>query len=80
MGYDPNEIIAAFSTFDNDNKGKVSADEMRRALTTMGDKMSEKEVDKFLEEAGGGSSIDYKSFVEKLTKKAVPMTFDDDDE
>ena len=80
MGHDPNEIIAAFASFDNGNSGKVDAEELRKALTTMGDKLSDREFEELHKYAGGMSNIDYKKFVDSFTAKAVPMTFEDDDE
>mmetsp|Transcript_57876 Transcript_57876/g.87266 ORF Transcript_57876/g.87266 Transcript_57876/m.87266 type:complete len:82 (-) Transcript_57876:285-530(-) len=79
MGND-DEIIMAFSTFDNGNTGSIDAEELRRVLTSMGDKMTDKEVDSLIKDAGGGSSVDYKKFVKELNKKAIPVEFDDDEE
>jgi calmodulin len=76
----PDEIISAFSTFDNDNAGSIDADELRRILTSMGEKMTDKEVDDLIKDAGGGSSIDYKKFVKDFCARAVPEEMDDDDE
>jgi len=41
----------AFGMFDTDGSGKVSLQELRLKLTTLGDKMSDEEVNSFLAEA-----------------------------
>ena len=38
------EILKAFNTFDRNDKGVIPADELRKQLTTLGDKLTEKEV------------------------------------
>ena len=62
------EIIGCFQQLDVDGKGYLKADDLRRMLTTMGDKFSDREVDAFLEDAGGGSKVDYAKFVSKMNK------------
>ncbi|KAL3905254.1 MAG: hypothetical protein SGARI_004555 [Bacillariaceae sp.] len=64
------EIIGCFQQLDVDGKGFLKADDLRRMLTSMGEKMSDREVDQFLEDAGGGSKIDYAKFVKKMNKAA----------
>ena len=63
-------IIDAFKALDSDNSGMINAKELRQLLTTMGDKMTAEEVDNLIEDAGGGSSIDYAKLVKKLNKAA----------
>jgi calmodulin len=79
MGND-DEIISAFATFDNEKNGSIDAEELRRILTSMGDKMSDSEVDDLIKDAGGGSSIDYKEFVKAFNVRAVPVEIEDDDD
>ena len=38
------EITKAFNTFDKKDTGSLTVDELRRALTTMGDKLPDKDV------------------------------------
>lgn len=63
-------IIDAFKALDSDNSGMINAKELHQLLTTMGDKMTDEEVDNMIEDAGGGSSIDYAKLVKKLNKAA----------
>jgi Ca2+-binding EF-hand superfamily protein len=75
------EIISCFKVLDTDKKGKISVDDLRHFLTTMGEPMSDSEFDQLVKDAGGGSSIDYAAFVKKLNAKAAEqVAYDDDDE
>jgi Ca2+-binding EF-hand superfamily protein len=67
------DIIDAFRTLTTDGGDKISADDLIRLLTTMGEKWSEKEAEELVEAAGGASKIDYAQFVKKMEAKA----FDD---
>lgn len=64
------EIIDCFRMLDTEGKGYIKADDLRRLLTTMGEKMSDREVDQLLEDAGGGNKVEYESFVKKMNKAA----------
>ena len=44
--YDENEIIKSFQYFDMSNNGQVDINELKRILTSFGNKMSEEEVEK----------------------------------
>jgi Ca2+-binding EF-hand superfamily protein len=70
---DENEIIAAFQSLTSDGGSTIPADDLRRCLTTMGDKFTDSEVDEMIKDAGGGSKIDYAKFVKSFSAKA----FDD---
>jgi len=48
----PNEIQDAFKLFDKQNKGEVSVQEFKHVLTTIGEKLTEDEVDDMIKEAG----------------------------
>ena len=67
------EIIEAFRTLTSDGGTKITEDDLRRCLTTMGEKFSDSEVDQMIKDAGGGSKIDYAKFVKEFSAKA----FDD---
>jgi len=41
----PEEIRESFSVFDRDGTGRISAAELRHVMTTVGEKLSDKEVD-----------------------------------
>ena len=44
------EIIEAFQSFDNSGSGQITVKELKLILTTMGEKMTSKEVDMLLDE------------------------------
>lgn len=56
------DILAAFKVLDIDGKGKISIDDFRRFMTTMGDKMSPDEVEELIKIAkkDGAGFIEYK--------------------
>jgi len=64
------EVIEAFRTLTSDGGSKISEDDLRRCLTTMGEKFSDSEVDEMIKDAGGGRSIDYAKFVKAFSAKA----------
>jgi len=43
-----NELLNAFSCFDEEDKGKISTDELRKWLSEFGDRMSQDEIDRLL--------------------------------
>ena len=45
------EMVAAFRVFDKNKDGYITVDELREALTTMGECMSPDEVDEIFQEA-----------------------------
>lgn len=52
QGIDPEDVIKnAFSCFDEDNKGYVSEERLRELLTTMGDRLTNEDVDEMYREA-----------------------------
>jgi calmodulin len=59
------EIKEAFRVFDRDNDGIISAAELRHIMTTLGEKLSEDEVDEMIREAdtNGDGQIRYDAFV-----------------
>lgn len=75
---DENEVIAAFQTLTSDGGSKITEDDLRRCMTTMGEKMSDSEVDQMIKDAGGGSKIDYAKFVKSMAAKAFDDGKDDE--
>ncbi|KAK3093112.1 hypothetical protein FSP39_011207 [Pinctada imbricata] len=60
------QIREAFKVFDKDNLGYITASELRRIMTTLGDKLPDEEVDEMIEEVDldGDGKIDYLDFKE----------------
>lgn len=57
------EIREAFKVFDRDNNGFISAAELRHVMTSIGEKLTDDEVDEMIKEADqdGDGRIDCKS-------------------
>ncbi|KAL3474600.1 hypothetical protein BJX99DRAFT_231295 [Aspergillus californicus] len=71
-GGDPEaELREAFAVFDRDNSGTIDADELRQVLRSIGEGVSDEDVDDMLREAdvNGDGSIDYQEFVRLMTEK-----------
>lgn len=68
---DEDEVIGCFQLLDPERKGTIKVEELRRIMTNLGDKMTDREVDEMIEDAGGGSKIDYVQFVKKMNQKAA---------
>ncbi|KXN74060.1 calmodulin mutant SYNCAM35 [Conidiobolus coronatus NRRL 28638] len=62
------EFVQAFQVFDKDNSGYISVGELRYVLTSLGDKLTEAEVDELLKgvEIGKDGAINYEEFVKML--------------
>ena len=75
---DSEEIIAAFRSFDNEGSGKISAKDLKLILTSMGEKYTDEQADELIQDAGGGSSINYKKFVKKMNELASPSAEDEE--
>eukprot|EP01121_Diplochlamys_sp_Union-15-3_P016879 TRINITY_DN582_c0_g3_i3.p1 TRINITY_DN582_c0_g3~~TRINITY_DN582_c0_g3_i3.p1 ORF type:complete len:157 (-),score=45.31 TRINITY_DN582_c0_g3_i3:34-456(-) len=66
------DVREAFKVFDKENKGVISATELRNVLTTMGEKLTEEEVDGLLKLVNKGGTVkldDLISILLKPTKK-----------
>lgn len=64
-GTDPEyEILAAFECFDDGKAGTVNADVLREAMTTMGDRFTDEEVDIMFRGAAidRGNDFNYREF------------------
>eukprot|EP00004_Rigifila_ramosa_P010235 TRINITY_DN22039_c0_g1_i1.p3 TRINITY_DN22039_c0_g1~~TRINITY_DN22039_c0_g1_i1.p3 ORF type:complete len:127 (-),score=41.67 TRINITY_DN22039_c0_g1_i1:43-423(-) len=59
--------VDAFRVFDKDNTGRVTVDEMREILSTLGEKLSEAEINDMLKDAPmDGGKIKYEEFTKML--------------
>jgi calmodulin len=65
------ELMEAFKLYDKDGNGSVSAAEFRHVMTTMGEKLTEEEVEEMIINAdmNGDGIINYHEFINlKMTK------------
>ncbi|KAL2888175.1 AP-1 complex subunit gamma-1 [Ceratocystis lukuohia] len=62
------EIREAFKVFDRDNNGFISAAELRHVMTSIGEKLTDEEVDEMIHEADedGDGRIDLKQFIRNV--------------
>ena len=69
------EIREAFKVFDRDNNGFISAAELRHVMTSIGEKLTDDEVDEMIREADqdGDGRIDCKS-IPKDTALFITVT------
>lgn len=58
------ELRAAFEVFDKDKSGTISADELRAMLKSLGDDMTDKEINDIIREADtdGDNNISFAEF------------------
>ena len=65
------DVINAFRTFDKDGNGTIPADELRNVMTSIGDVLSEEEVEEMIREAdiNGDGVIYYEDFVMTMASK-----------
>ncbi|CAG9311064.1 unnamed protein product [Blepharisma stoltei] len=63
------ELLEAFKIFDRDGNGLISASELRYAMTNLGEKLTDEEVNDLLKEADldGDGQINFDEFVRMLT-------------
>ena len=65
------DLIEAFKFWDSDGSGKITVDEIRQALTTLGDVLSEDEINALIKEADPTDIgvIDYEYYSKILFRK-----------
>jgi len=65
------EIIQAFRVFDKDGNGTISSNELRHIMSTLGEKLSDDEIEQMIQEADidGDGYINYEEFVRLMMAK-----------
>lgn len=66
MGKAEEDLQRAFQVFDREEEGVISENELRHALTNLGNVLSLSEVDDLLEGVGERGSVPYSKLVDKL--------------
>ncbi|XP_033763477.1 calmodulin-beta-like [Pecten maximus] len=75
---DLDELAFAFRTFDKDGNGVLDSRELKIALTSLGEVMTEAEVEDLIKSASttGGRYIDFKDFITLITGKPLPEEYE----
>ncbi len=65
------EILDVFKVFDRDGNGMISIDELRHVMKSLGETLSELEVDEMIRDGyiDGDEQINYKEFVKMMFSK-----------
>lgn len=65
------EARAAFKIFDRDNSGTIDAEELRQVMRSLGENVTDQEIDEMIAEADkdANGTIDYEEFVQFLAQK-----------
>ncbi|KAF0414443.1 calmodulin [Gigaspora margarita] len=65
------ELKEAFKVFDKDNNGLISAAELRQVMNSIGEKLTDEEIDEMIHEADvdGDGQINYEEFVKMMKTK-----------
>eukprot|EP01090_Pellita_catalonica_P019787 TRINITY_DN682_c0_g1_i1.p1 TRINITY_DN682_c0_g1~~TRINITY_DN682_c0_g1_i1.p1 ORF type:complete len:142 (+),score=31.35 TRINITY_DN682_c0_g1_i1:45-470(+) len=63
----------AFQVLDRNGDGYVSAKDLTYFLTSVGETMTQSEVQGLIAEVGGGESIDYNALVDMMQKKKLSL-------
>lgn len=66
------DLKEAFRTFDPDTRGVISQNDLRYVLTTMGEKLSDEEMNMFIQEAGTEVDTEGGVLYEGLAVKLMP--------
>lgn len=74
------ELRAAFAVFDRDGSGTISAEELRNVMKSIGENLSDAEIDEMIKEAdaNGDGNIDCE-LIELILRKSKLTRFLDDE-
>lgn len=74
------ELRAAFAVFDRDGSGTISAEELRNVMKSIGENLSDAEIDEMIKEAdaNGDGNIDCKLLESTHEKAEINMLIDDE--
>jgi calmodulin len=64
------DLVAAFRVFDSERTGFIASGELKHIVTSVGEKMSERDADELIKEAdpNGTGRIDYQAFAKRLVE------------
>uniref|UniRef100_A0A0E0L453 EF-hand domain-containing protein n=1 Tax=Oryza punctata TaxID=4537 RepID=A0A0E0L453_ORYPU len=70
-GVTEKELAACFDVFDDARSGVIPAEQLRQAMVSHGDRLTEEEADEMVRKAdpGGEGRVEYKEFVKVLMNK-----------
>lgn len=62
------EFVRGFQVFDKEGNGFIGAGELRYVLTSLGEKLSDEEVDELMKgvQVGSDGNVNYESFVRQI--------------
>jgi Ca2+-binding EF-hand superfamily protein len=65
----PDELIEVFQVFDEEKTGHISVEEFRSVMTTLGERLTDSDVDEMMADTGlgGNGFIRYKGIVSNAT-------------
>lgn len=64
------ELREAFRLFDTDGSGSINAEELKKVMLNLGEKLSKEDLEEMIKEADmdGDGTVDYEEFVTMMTK------------
>ncbi|KAK2143764.1 hypothetical protein LSH36_814g00010 [Paralvinella palmiformis] len=68
------ELRSAFSVFDHESTGKLSMAELRRTMNTMGEPVSDEDLDKMFSNlvTDGDGNVNYDAFIKTMVEEDAP--------